>query len=106
MVQAMDKLRADRAIDSVPLRSNLAAVSVGIIGGTPMLDLNYEEDSRADVDFNVVMTDSGEFVEIQGTAERESFPRSRLVQLLDLAEAGIQELIRAQQRALEAARSG
>ena len=100
MVQAMDKLVSKGALETVPLRSNLAAVSVGILDGVPMLDLNYEEDSSADVDFNVVMTDQSEFVEVQGTAERKPFPRPFLDELLVLAESGIAKLIRAQQQAL------
>ena len=100
MVQAMDKLVGKGALETVPLRSNLAAVSVGIVDGVPMLDLNYEEDSSADVDFNVVMTDQSEFVEVQGTAERKPFPRALLDQLLELAESGIAKLLRAQQQAL------
>jgi len=70
-----------------------AAISVGIVKGTPMLDLNYAEDSSADVDLNVVMTDGGAFVEIQGTAEREPFPRSDLDSLLELAQSGIEKLV-------------
>ena len=100
MVQAMDKLVSKGALETVPLRSNLAAISVGILDGVPILDLNYEEDSSADVDFNVVMTDQSEFVEIQGTAERKPFPRPLLDELLELAESGIARLIRVQQQAL------
>ena len=104
MVQAMNKLVSKGAIGVVPLRSNLAAVSVGIIGGVPMLDLNYEEDSNAEVDFNVVMTDQEEFVEIQGTAEREPFSGELLNELLGLAQSGISQLIDAQRLALGAVR--
>jgi ribonuclease PH len=100
MVQALNTLVVDKSLESIPLRSSLAAISVGIVGGTPMLDLNYEEDSSADVDFNVVMTGTGEFVELQGTAERQPFPRTHLNELLELAEAGIHELIGAQQQIL------
>jgi ribonuclease PH len=74
----------------------VAAVSVGIVGGVPMLDLPYAEDSRADTDMNVVMTGSGRFVEVQGTAEREAFSREELNKLLDLAAAGIAEIHAAQ----------
>ena len=101
MVQAMNTLVADKAIESVPLRSNLAAISVGIVNGTPMMDLNYEEDSSAEVDFNVVMTGTGEYVEVQGTAERQPFPRQHLDELLALAEVGITELIEAQRQVLD-----
>lgn len=104
MIQAMNKLVSKGAFDVVPLRSNLAAVSVGIIGGVPMLDLNYEEDSNAEVDFNVVMTDQEEFVEIQGTAEREPFSGELLNELLGLAQSGISQLIDAQRLALGAVR--
>ena len=104
MVQAMDKLVGKGAFDVVPLRSNLAAVSVGIVGGMPMLDLNYEEDSNAEVDFNVVMTDQEEFVEIQGTAEREPFSGELLDELLGLAQSGISQLIDVQRLALGALR--
>jgi ribonuclease PH len=100
MAQAINTLVADQAIESIPLRSDLAAVSVGIVGGTPLLDLDYEEDSQAEVDFNVVMTATGEFVEIQGTAERQPFPRRQLDDLLQLAESGIVQLIDRQKRAL------
>ncbi len=100
MVQAMDTLVSDKVVESLPLRSSLAAVSVGIVKGTPMLDLNYEEDSAAEVDFNVVMTGGREFVEVQGTAERQPFTRQRLDELLDLAQSGIAELIEAQQSIL------
>jgi ribonuclease PH len=104
MVQAMDKLIEKGSLETLPIRSNLAAISVGIVGGEPMLDLNYEEDSSAEVDFNVVMTDRLEFVELQGTAERQPFSRTRLDALLELAESGITRLIDTQQKALRAMR--
>ena len=100
MVQAMNSLVDDKAIESVPLRSWLAAVSVGIVDGTPLMDLNYEEDSSAEVDFKVVLTDAKEFVEVQGTAERQPFSRQHLDELLALAEVGITELIEAQRQVL------
>ncbi len=100
MVQAMDKLVDKGALEALPIRSKLAAVSVGIVDGVPMLDLNYEEDSSADVDLNVVMTDQREFVELQGTAERQPFSRTLLDALLSLAESGISQLIDMQQQAL------
>lgn len=75
-----------------PLREGVAAVSVGVIDGVPMLDLCYEEDCRADVDFNVVMTESGKFVEVQGTAERNVFSRAQLDEILALAESGIRKI--------------
>ncbi len=83
------------------VRCAVAAVSVGIVGGEAALDLCYEEDSRAEVDFNVVMTDAGEFVEAQGTAERGAFSRRQLDALLALAEKGIRELLAIQRAAVE-----
>ncbi len=83
-----------------PLTDQVAAVSVGLIDGVAMLDLPYEEDSRADVDMNVIMTGAGKFVEVQGTAERFAFSRAELDELLGLAEAGIAELLDAQRAAL------
>jgi ribonuclease PH len=83
-----------------PLSGQIAAVSVGIVGGTPVLDLPYEEDSRAEVDMNVAMTDTGGFVEVQGTAEREPFTRTQLDGLLGLAEGGIRRLFAAQREVL------
>jgi ribonuclease PH len=104
MVQALDRLVADGAITHLPVRSSLAAVSVGIVRGTPMLDLDYSEDSRAEVDFNVVMNERSEFIELQGTAEREPFSRGFLDELLVLAEAGISELIAIQEEAIGSTR--
>ena len=104
MVQAMDRLVSDGAVEGLPLRSHLAAISVGIVDGTPMLDLDYIEDSGAEVDFNVVMNERNEFIEVQGTAEREPFSRGFLDELLVLAESGISELIVAQKEAIESVR--
>jgi ribonuclease PH len=84
-----------------PLLGQIAAISVGIVGATPVLDLPYEEDSRAEVDMNIAMTDAGGFVELQGTAEREPFSRPQLDALLGLAEAGIGELFAHQRDALD-----
>ena len=83
-----------------PLVGQIAAVSVGIVNGVPVLDLPYEEDSRADVDMNVAMTAAGAFVEVQGTAEGKPFARAELDALLMLAEGGIRDLFEAQRRAL------
>jgi ribonuclease PH len=83
------------------LRDCVAAISVGVVGGQPMLDLNYAEDSTAEVDMNVVMTGGGEFVEVQGTAEQVAFGRDRLDAMLALAERGIGQLVALQRRALE-----
>ena len=78
----------------------MAAVSVGVIQGIPMLDLDYPEDSTADVDFNIVMTDRDEFVELQGTAERFPFSTGALTELLELGRRGIRELIEIQKKTL------
>jgi ribonuclease PH len=83
-----------------PLRDQVAAVSVGLVGGSPVLDLDYPEDSGCDTDMNVVMTGQGGIVEIQGTAEGEPFRREQMNVLVDLAELGIRQLVAAQQRAL------
>ena len=101
MKQAIDGLVASKRLAASPVRSNVAAVSVGILKGVPMLDLNYTEDSTADVDFNIVMTDRDEFVEIQGTAEKFPFSSSALQELLDLGRRGIRELIAIQKKILE-----
>jgi ribonuclease PH len=87
---------------AVAVRDCVAAVSVGVIEGQALLDLNYGEDSMADVDMNVVMTGSGEFVEVQGTAERLAFSQGRLDEMLGLAAIGIRRLVGLQRRALEA----
>ncbi len=83
-------------------RGQVAAVSVGLVDGEPVLDLDYTEDSKADVDMNVVMTADGDFVEVQGTAEGDAFPRRRLDELLDLAQVGCGKLFARQQEALDA----
>ena len=88
-------------ISSVPLKSAVAATSAGIVHGNMMLDLCYDEDGTASVDFNVVMTSKGEFVEVQGTAEGKPFSRKTIEELLSLAETGIQQLFQIQQAALE-----
>ena len=89
-------------IPADPLTDEVAAVSAGLVDGDAMLDLSYEEDSRAEVDFNVVMTGSGRLVEIQGTAEGQPFTRDELTALVDLAQSGIRELTDIQRRALSA----
>ena len=99
---------AHRALDrfglSKALTGTVAAVSVGVVDGVALLDLDYSEDSNAEVDVNVVMTDDGRFVEVQSTAEREPFDRARLDELLDLAALGIDELRRFQGEAVAAPR--
>ena len=87
-----------KRIKNFPITDNVAATSVGLIKGTPMLDLCYTEDSTADVDMNIVMTGSGQFIEIQGTAEETPFSREDYDHMLDLAVGGIQELVRLQNR--------
>ncbi len=87
-----------KKIKNLPITDNVAATSVGLIKGEPMLDLCYTEDSSADVDMNIVMNGSGKFIEIQGTAEETPFSRENYDQMLDLAVNGIQELIRLQNR--------
>jgi ribonuclease PH len=84
-----------------PIRDAIAAVSVGIVEGTPLLDLEYVEDSACDTDMNVVMTGCGGFVEVQGTAEGATFSRAEMDRLLALADAGIRQLVAAQKAALE-----
>jgi ribonuclease PH len=98
---AFSKLVADKAIARHPLRELVAAVSVGMYDGAPVLDLDYPEDSACDTDMNVVMTASGGFVEVQGTAEGTPFARAELDALLGLAERGIAQLVAAQRAALE-----
>jgi ribonuclease PH len=94
--EACEWMRTKRMLKTWPLREPLAAVSVGVVGGKHMLDLDYEEDSRAQTDMNVVMTSSGRFVEIQGTAEHEPFSAEDLGHLLALAKKGIEALFDAQ----------
>lgn len=100
---AVRRLMDNGALTRNPLRDHVAAVSVGVVGQTCLLDLDYIEDSGCGADVNVVMTGAGEFVEVQGTAEGQTFDRRSLDALLDLAEAGIAGLIAEQKRALESA---
>jgi ribonuclease PH len=99
LADAVDTLLKRRAISANPLHGQVAAVSVGIYRGTPVLDLDYAEDSNAETDMNVVMNSGGAFVEVQGTAEGHAFRRHELDQLLDLAASGIARLHAAQQSA-------
>jgi len=98
--EACEKLVTAGKLAANPVRDHVAAISVGIYKGAPVLDLDYPEDSDCDTDMNIVMTGAGGIVEIQGTAEREPFTRPQMNTLTDLAEAGIRQLIAAQQRAL------
>ncbi len=103
LAQAVHKLIQAEKMRAFPLRCAVAAVSAGILDGMPLLDLNYEEDFRAAADFNIVMTEAGEFPEIQGTGESHPFTRAEMNDLIDLAEAGIRQLFEAQKTALAAA---
>jgi ribonuclease PH len=102
LAQAIAWMRETGKLRVDPLHTSVAAVSVGIVEGEPCLDLNYAEDSTAEVDMNVVMTGDGRFVEVQGTAERGVFDRAALDGLVDLAAGGIEQLAKAQSTALEA----
>jgi ribonuclease PH len=97
------RLEARGVLNNSPLREQVAAVSVGVVDGACLLDLDYSEDSRAEVDLNVVMDGQQQLLEIQGTAEGAPFSRQQLGTLLDLAEAGLQQLQRAQRLALDEA---
>ena len=97
---AVSWLRDRKLLAGEPLTGSVAAISVGVVGGVPMLDLNYDEDSTADTDMNIVCAGNGDFIEVQGTAEGVPFDRMVLDQLLDLGQAGCAELTRLQQAAL------
>jgi ribonuclease PH len=101
LVDALRYLQREGKINTDPLQQMIASVSVGVVGGVPVLDLDYVEDSSADTDMNVVMTEAGEFIEVQGTAEGQAFSREDLDAMLELAAGGIDELIRQQKEALE-----
>jgi ribonuclease PH len=98
LAQALRQLVQFGVLKSMPLRDYVAATSVGVVGGVPMLDLAYDEDSQADVDMNVVMTGSGGFIEVQATAERVPFNDARMAGMIGLARAGIGQLIEVQKR--------
>jgi ribonuclease PH len=102
MVLAIHEVCREKKLSVFPVKDYLASVSVGVVGGKPALDLKYEEDSTAKVDMNVVMTGSGQFVEVQGTGEEAPFSREELDSLLALAEKGIQDMILLQMDALGA----
>ena len=101
---ACRRLLGEKRIKRSPIIAEVAAVSVGIVDGTPLLDLKYEEDSRAEVDMNVVCTGDGRFIEVQGTAEGQPFTREQMDELLELGRRGIEQLVRAQRQAIEQAR--
>ncbi|MFC1517656.1 ribonuclease PH [Candidatus Margulisiibacteriota bacterium] len=101
LVLALRKIQKAGLIQEIPLATEVAAVSVGVVDNTPLLDLAYEEDSNADVDMNVVMTGSGKFIELQGTAEKEPFDTKVMQEMLVLAKKGIEQLISAQRKVLQ-----
>ena len=96
LVLALQRLREQGVLTKMPIQDHVAATSVGIVVGSPMLDLDYDEDSKADVDMNVVKTSDGRFIEVQGTAEALPFGRDALDQLLALADGGIRQLVELQ----------
>jgi ribonuclease PH len=97
LVDALGALKKRGLLERTPLLDQVAAVSVGFVAGKPVLDLHYGEDSNAEVDFNVVMTGSGRFVEIQGTAEKAPFDEKELKALLTMAKKGVRQLIKTEQ---------
>ena len=103
LVDAIDKLIDAGKVKRNPIHGHVAAVSVGMLGSDPVLDLDYAEDSTADTDLNVVMNEAGGFIEVQGTAEGHAFRREEFNAMLDLADSGIRELVRHQQEALDGA---
>jgi ribonuclease PH len=98
---AMQKLQGEGVLKECPLKSGVAAISVGVLDGVPLLDLCYEEDSKAAVDMNVVMTDEGHFVEVQGTGEDAPFTQRQMTVMLKLAREGIAELLAIQKKVLQ-----
>ncbi|MBI4377865.1 MAG: ribonuclease PH [Nitrospinae bacterium] len=100
LYDAFQFMKKDKMITDIPLKDLIAATSVGIVNGKILLDLDYEEDSNADVDMNIVMTGSGRFVEVQGTAEKIPFSNENIDSLIKLATKGIKELIRIQKKIL------
>jgi ribonuclease PH len=100
LVQALQFVKKTYGLKSPLISDHVAAVSVGIVNGEPILDLNYVEDSTAETDMNIVMTGSGNFIEIQGTAERKAFDRRQMNKMLSLAQRGIKQMIKKQQNIL------
>lgn len=98
---AVRKLKEYGALKQSPLMDSVAAVSVGLVAGTPLLDLNYEEDAKADVDMNVVLTGAGKFVEVQATGEKSAFDDSEMAKMIDLAKLGVRSLMEMQKAALD-----
>ena len=106
LAEALKRLVKHKVLKTSPLRDHVAATSVGLVGGVPLLDLCYEEDSRADVDMNVVMTGKGHFIEVQATAEHTPFDDGQMGALIGLARAGIGRLVEIQRAALEPQAAG
>ncbi len=106
LVLAFEKIRKEKILNKIPLSDYVAAVSVGIINQEAALDLDYDEDSRAEVDMNVVMTGKGRFIEVQGTAEKEPFKKEDLNKMISLAQTGIEEIMRAQKKILKGIKIG
>ena len=101
LVIAMNRLCSEHNLKRNPVHGQIAAISVGIYQGLPVLDLDYDEDSQAETDMNIVMNDGGRFVEIQGTAEGHAFSREEMDAMYDLASSGIQDVLKAQDAAIE-----
>lgn len=102
LVLALRRLADERTLPSLPHVRQVAAVSVGVLAGEPVLDLDYQEDSSAEVDMNVVMDDAGRYIEVQGTAEAVPYSREHLGRMLDLASEGVRQFMEAQRRAIGA----
>ena len=100
LVDAMQGIVRKGVVDKIPLNDYVAAISVGIIDGKPALDLNYEEDFRAEVDMNIVMTGSGKFIEVQGTAEGAPFANNELTSMVRIAKGGIEKIVAMQKKVL------
>ena len=100
LAMAVERMVRDGVLSENPIKSKVAAVSVGIVSGIPMTDLKYSEDSAAEVDMNVIMNDKGEFIEVQGTGEEATYTRAELNQLLDMAETAINQLLEIQAKTL------
>ena len=101
LADALRKLKNEKIINSIPLTDYVAAISVGVVNGEKCLDLNYEEDSGAEVDMNIIMTGSGKMVEVQGTAEKKPFSAKDLNDLINLAKSGVDDLIGLQKKLIK-----
>lgn len=101
LILALEAMKKEGLINIIPVSDYVSAISVGMVKGEPALDLDYDEDSTAEVDMNIVMTGSGKFIEVQGTAEREPFSQDEMIRLLALARKGVGELIGIQRKVLK-----